>query len=353
MPEVFDRYIPPSPTGGSRFGGHFLSLYHECPYKWATRFLAPHPDGGQGLEVTTIARALGVGGMFHTFAEAWYRSRVRDGVDTGEADLDAALSVTLDAMAKAEPNWEGEDNSEWLKDRDLVQEMARRYHERYGPGGLDPERDVLQVFCDPETGEPWIEREVEVPIKPGLVYTCRLDLVARYFGTLCVIEHKTTSAGGFWGLISSMDVTIQPAGELLALRHSWPYETLGNPSSVVVNIINKNPPKGQGKTLPFYRDEKTRTDAELAQFGHMAEQTLDEIVERLETYHRRVEGGMDVWLALRTTFPRRGQFTGACYKWNRPCAYINLCQATGFEHRAVAGFRPRTTINTLDKDDEE
>jgi hypothetical protein len=345
MTSLLKQYIPKMEGGGSRFGTTFIKLYLTCPYQWAMAWVAPHPDGGQGLTTRYKARPLLAGGSFHAGIERWYASRCINPStgqlteDHGRPDVERAEDDINTWVAQNEGQWETPEERE--ADRTLTIDWLRRYDEFYGPKGVVPEFPDTRVYVD-ETG-PWIEREVTIPLPGDMEFTCRIDLVASHMGFPCVYEHKTSSPSSIQSLCSISHLSAQPSAELLALKVGAHLPFI--PAACVMNVLNKKPPMGgKGKTLPFYRERVSRTEADLEKFLHDVTSTLQEIEERLGAYQRLLEDGVPTYQALLTTFPRRGTFTGACHSYNRKCDYWALCANTGREHLTAGAYRARSQV---------
>lgn len=343
MTSLLAKYVPTT-TGGSRFGLSFLKSWFECPYRAACQYLMPHPDG-RGLQAHHKARPLIAGGLFHAAIEPWYVSRCINKStgefqeDNGQPDLEYAQHV-LDTWA-AQHSGEWEDPIERDTDTQLCRDWLLRYHNHYGPQGVEPDWPNLKVYVD-ETG-PWVEREVVLPLAEGLEATCRIDLIASDLGHPVVVEHKTTSASYYFSLLRSMHIAAQPSMELLCLREAAKLPFL--PTACVVNVLNKNPGRAKdAKTPPFGRERVSRTEQEIDHFRRNLMRWLGTIERWLEEFEKLCGTDpepRDVLEAIGTVFPRTGTLTGQCYTYSRPCEMWPICASTGREAVVVNTYRAR------------
>jgi len=333
--------IPATEGGASRFGLSFIKSW-ACPYEGAMQHLAPHPNGGRGLTPQYKARPLLAGGLFHAAVEPWYISRCinkstgRWTEDTGVPDMDRVWHELDVWAAKHTPEWE--DPVERDTDIQLVKSYVQRYHDWYGPTGTNPEFPNTRVYVD-EDG-PWVEREVIVPIAPGLEYTCRIDLVASDLGHPVIIEHKTSAASGFFNTMKMMHIGAQPTGELFALQYAkrLPF----TPVACIANVINKNPGKSKdAKTPPFGRERVSRTEEQMRLFPLNMAKWLGQIEAWLEEYQGLLGQGVPPYEAIACVFPRTGTVTNTCFRYNRACDFWALCANAGNEERSAFIYNAR------------
>lgn len=323
--------IPANATGASRFGIHFLKDALSCRYRWALKYLLPTADGRGLKPFTREGGPLDTGLAFHKFAEVYYTSRCASGKDTGVADFERALSAADTMLLNTDGVW---DDEALDAARGSVREWCHRYHTQYAN-----EWPQTEVYCD-ETG-PWVEREFTIPLGPhGLYFTCRIDLVATHLGTLAAWDHKTTTASFAGRLELGMNLDPQPTGNLLALSRALPDLPI---TYWLMNVVVKNPAKVQRDTSvpPFSRPRIRRTRADLTYFEHLTTQLLTELDEQVDHWSHLCNTGMEPHDAILEVFPRSGQYTGACYAYNRSCEFEALCTAVGYERQLLTDFSTR------------
>ena len=161
------QFIPiKKPDAGSLIGVHYLMSFIKCPRKWFRQYYQPLPDEetgepvNVGIEPIETAPALLTGGIFHHALEEYYRSGIRDGEDTGEYQLDAALAGMNASWAARKDSFVTEEAADL--ELGVVQAMLIAYYDRYGPKSAAPDFPEIQVLCD-ASGNPYIEREWVTP----------------------------------------------------------------------------------------------------------------------------------------------------------------------------------------------
>ena len=141
--------------------GQFLKDWSDCQTRWFHRNLHLHPDesDGIGLESRYTNSNLLVGSLVHTGLENWYFSGWRDGEDSGEYSLEAAIEGARAHLKDREEEWD--DPAKRDSDWSLTEHLLFLYHEHYGPNGTVPDYPRYRVLPDNE-GRPFIERAPDV-----------------------------------------------------------------------------------------------------------------------------------------------------------------------------------------------
>ncbi len=340
-------------SGASARGAHYLADWRTCPIKAFFRHLAPHPDNpeGRGLESMRTGKELLIGWGVHEGLAEWYRSRCKDGEDTGEPNLDAAVAMIEKQLASRMAEFH---DDEYQPSVDLCRSLLFQYHEHWGPGGkYDETKGDLIVVVD-ENGEPMVEREFvfdlgyESPFYGQETFTTRLDLVAYYHNFLAIPEHKTTSASSESRLYTRMSMDAQALGEFTALSLSWPDHTV---NGVLTNALVKN--RGAKSDKPAFNREMTTFDPlDVDKFLRDAKYTLEQRDDYLLVYHQWLDKGMSVWQAAHQAFPQYGRSTGGCVGFGS-CIYLNTCRAPGREHETTRAFRPKSFDKPESKEQED
>ena len=106
-------FIPQvEPTGGTSLGNSYLTTWVRCPRDWFNQYYRPTLDAeGQlwrGLAPRFTKPPFLTGRIFHDALAAWYTSGCRDGDDTGERSIDAALAEGERVWKAAQPEYEND-----------------------------------------------------------------------------------------------------------------------------------------------------------------------------------------------------------------------------------------------------
>lgn len=338
------QFIPePVEGGGTRCGSTYIALADRCWRKWFNSHYRPlyDPAGnllGRGLQRRTTALPLLSGRLLHEGLAAWYLSGCRNGEDTGERDIERAVTTLAAHALRAEHEYESPDAC--AADASRLEVTLRSYHDWYGPGGRLQEWPELRVAFDAE-GQPVVEREYEIRLSPGYIFTTRIDLVAWHHGFLKTMEHKTSHPMFVRQRLSSARYDAQFTGEAFAMRHLFPDTPL---AGVLVNVIVKDR-SVNSKFDVAERDTTTRSDAQLERWRSATLATLRDIDRRVEGFEQAagpqptpeaIERAADDW------FPVTGTRTGECGAFNRDCDFARLCQLPGLEEQALRSFRHRS-----------
>ena len=348
------RFIPslPAPLGGNTVSHSYLSEWVGCRRKWFYRYLMPAPD----LLAQGITELLGIaprhtrptlikGSTFHVLMEWLLRSGCKDGEDTGQWDLERALSAAEASHLLRKPEYSEEER--WAEDWVAIREMGLQYYETYGPGGKAPDYPNLKVVCD-GNGEPVVERGYTLGLGyNNYLFTCGIDAIVEHLGYLKVMEHKTSAASWVSRRLRSAAMDSQFTGELLTLHTHFPDEKL---YGVLLNVMVKGR-SPNSKYGVAERDTINRTPADLEQFRAETIAILKQIDECVERFHTRLSSGMDWQRAAEDLFLEDGRRNDRCFAFNDDCEYLDLCKFKGMEHQFLHSYRTRTPTETkLDKE---
>jgi hypothetical protein len=277
-------------------------------------------------------------------AGTWYASGCRDGEDTGEYSLDAALAAG-EAARDGEEGQEYESREIASTEWDMLEKMMVSYHDTFGPGGPHQDYPAVKVLCD-EEGEPLVERAWVCTLTDGYIYTCRTDLIVEERGYVSVWEHKTSTQMPIFLRMrkESIPWDAQFAGEYWILKELFaPTETI---HVVRVNMVFKNHQAFQKSGKPTAhplvaeREGTDRTDGQLEQWRWSTIHELYAIDEAVERYDRAVaSGNVTPKHAATLYFPQRGMRNGKCTAY-RGCAYQALCRYAGKEEKVMGDYRP-------------
>jgi hypothetical protein len=324
-----------TPLGPSRTGSHFLGQFRECPAKHFYANHAPHPEAtdSHGFTTWTTSSPLLVGSGVHEGLATLYRSRCITGEDNGLWDQDAAIAAIETHFAERRSEFATDD--QYTEDLAMATRILREYHDFYGPGGLLYEWPDLKVVIDAQG--PVIEREVELDLGGGFVFTARLDGLVTYHGRRYTFEHKTTAASSLGRLFISMAMNTQALGQHTILHANYP--DLG-PEGVLVNALVKN--RAKSSTRPNFERQIVTFDTgpDTQKFLVDARRTLREIRNAAAEYNIGVASGHEPFQIARRVYEQRGRSTGACFAYSR-CPYLDLCRAPGREAVVARSFKPR------------
>lgn len=339
------KFLPKKkPDAGSLVGVHYMMEFIKCPRKWFYRYYQPvtEEESGEqvhtGIEPQDTAHPLLTGGVFHTALEGYYASGIRDGEDTGEYQLEQALSEMKTAWNSRKDFYYTEEAAE--KELDMVQNMIIAYYDRFGPKSPNPDYPKIKVLCD-TNGEPYIEREFATPLGYSNYFlTCKADMIISDIGYVKVMEHKTSVASYITSRLSSIHHDAQFTGEIYTLNKNMPENM--KLFGVKANVVQKNR-SPRSKYDIAERDTTNRTAAQLADFASAAVDTLRQIDDRVANYEDWVNvKGVDQPTAIGVWFPIQGAFNGECEAYRRHCDYYSLCKQPEKAQKLLGIFKPRT-----------
>ena len=331
-----DNRFVPKPTeggGGSLVGNSYLTTWAQCPRKWFNSFYRPF-EGSEGIRPRFTSEHLLKGGTFHEGIAALYLSGCRDGEDTGEWDLDEAISVLEFHHSKQETSYENQQKFE--DDLQLTRSMLTAYYSEFGLGSGQQDFPVIRVLHD-GNGEPLVERDFTVDLGyGGYVYTCRADLLILHHGYPKVMEHKT-SAPGIWAnkRVESIQFDSQFTGEIFVLKALFPDEIL---EGALVNVVIKG-----GRSKIALRASTTRDLNDLRTFRKSTIDILQQIDGAVARFQSDLHRGVGVEQAIDAHFPDHGERTTACNNYGG-CEFQPLCRNKGRVENVLRTFRPRTRV---------
>lgn len=331
--------LPKSLSGGSPLGWHFMKDFKNCETYWWNRNLRPHPAGGVGIEPRESREALAIGTAFHRFAEFWYLSGwdTENGRDTGHRNLTTALDAARRSMIEHgfDPSSEGPGSAAWA----IVEQLAIRYHAKYGPGGTHEEFPSYRVHSIENRLEPMVEQEFWLDLGyNGYLFTARLDLIVQTSAGLLALEHKTSAASLAGKLLDRFQLDGQATAQSIMLARHFPDEPI---VGVELNVAVKD--RGAKSSLPMLMRERThRSEAQLEKFEMDAVRTLRRIDDTVGYYDSLLHSGMGYDEAARVAFdgnPDGYQCVGAFGK----CAFFDLCNNRQIsDHIVGLEFEPRS-----------
>lgn len=338
------QFIPDTKpgSGGTRFGHHYLKTFEDCPQLFFNQYVRPIERDGvkyRGISAKKTARPLLSGGLFHEGLAAWYLSGCRDGEDTGERDIEAALEVAKGFWEKIQGEYEGgPDGAEedWIE----ISALLRQYHDHHGPDGASEYPD-LRIAHD-GAGVPLVERAFELsmgyPADNPYIYTVRVDaIIERCPGFRQIFEHKTSNYRWVSTRIKTIHTDAQFTGEFAALQALCPDDPL---NGILVNVIAKG--RGPRSSVALTtRETTTRSPGVMRAWRKTVVKTLIDIDEAVAGFDGVMAQGVDLEQAAEWYFPLRGTRTGHCWSYNRLCGFASLCERDNIKGE-LGEFKPRT-----------
>jgi hypothetical protein len=255
--------------------------------------------------------------MVHAWLAAYYASGWRSGEDSGEREIDMPTQIMLDHLNAREH--ELEDPTQKGKMEAEAVRICQSYHVWYTN---ENDYGSYRVAADTQ-GEPLIEREYELVLSPGRIFTTRPDVVMIHDDYFWGFEHKTQAASRLWALLRQLQISGQVSGQILALRSAHE-QAVG----VIGNVLVKDRGKSSDKP-PFKREHYQRTDDELAKFRLDVIHILDEIDDHVGRWQSLVAAGMDDNEAANRVFNATVDHN-ICVGF-RTCEYFGPCKARGYE----------------------
>jgi hypothetical protein len=172
--------------------------------------------------------------------------------------------------------------------------------------------------------EPWQVQAVEglLSFKTDLgdYFTGRIDLAVRTpDNRIYIVDHKTTR-WGFVNLMRSLNVTDQTNGYIWLWNRTHPKLPA---DGMIFNIIRQ-----YGSNPEFKQHLVTKTEADIVRFEKDANFLLDEIAKKMSN----PDDPSVRWV----------RDTSACFKYNRPCPYLDLCRGDNYKGLMGVEFRKRT-----------
>jgi hypothetical protein len=273
--------------------------------------------------------------MFHSFMEHLYLSGCKDGVDTGDWDVDYAINAMEVCREEVRDGYK--EPSECDKDFDAMMLLGRYYVDEYGLGAANPDWPRYQVAFDGE-GQPLIEREFRLDMDYNDFYvTSKPDMIMTRDGDLMTRDHKTAARG--WGArrANNLDTDPQFTMEYMIMADLFPDVAF---CGAEANIVVKGLKHGTDAQR-FYRNSTTRSLTDIRVFKADTIDLLRRIDESVQNFKDLLERTGDIEVAASLAFPRHGVRTDACHAFNRECSFFNLCVHKDNIGRNLNAFKPR------------
>jgi hypothetical protein len=284
--------------GPSDSGFHFLLNYLRCQeyFRWGTV---------EGLEPTHTPHQLLYGTAMHYAMETWFRNIGKGAI----TQLDKSTDAFEKAMEEIESDFQDEQsfNDSMAKGRSLIPVYTSNYVH---------DEDSWEVLKLPD-GRECIELSLAMEFPGGDALTGRIDLVMRNKGSgkVYIWDHKTTS----WS-ISQLSRTLMVGDQSTSYISLWQQNFPNIPiEGVIFNVLYYN----RGK-MDFARPVIEKTQEDIDRFSMDAEYLLNEIATKSGDPEAR-------WV----------RNTAACYLYNRPCPYLDLCQGANYKFLIGTQFRQR------------
>lgn len=334
------------PDAGSQIGISYMKEFVKCPRRWFFKYaMETEQDDGSvaptGIELKGTAVPLISGSNFHAGMESYYRSGCRDGADTGEYKLDAAIAGFEESFNRRKRDYVSADVA--TEDYDMVKTMLVAYSDRYGPTSSSPDYPNIEVLCDQDTGEPMVEREFTTLLGYGNYYmTSKIDVIIAHMGFVKGFEHKTSVASYIRSRLMTSHNDAQMSGEILSITESLPpaYPFHG----ILVNVVGKKR-SPRSKYDIAERETTTRTQSQQEDFKQSCIDVLRQIDDRVANFNEwtRVKG-IPFHQALAVWFPATGYFNDECNSYNRLCDFAPICSKPAASGQMLNAFRPRTRV---------
>ncbi len=264
----------------SEAGFHFYLDYQKCKRFWFNKYV-------RKLEKNDKAPALIFGEAGHAAMEQYYN----------------------DIMAKV-PFHERPARAKEVFVNQLQEAQERyRYHDRF-EDDIQRALNIMDLYPLHYAGDTLmpivVEQLHDVELNNGQHFTGRIDLVVTNAqGQRYIMDHKFTG----WSL-NSFSKSVQASDQATAYLYLWNTSHPDEPASgVIFNIIREY--KGN---VNFLRPIVTKTRNDIREFE------LD-LMDEQEDIMRRLNNPQARW-------PKN---TGACFMFNRPCEYIEICAGENFQ----------------------
>lgn len=266
------------PGQASESGFHFLADYLRCNQYFYWKY-------PRALEPATKAPALIFGANIHLALAAWYDSLKR------QEPFDMRLNAAMIAFRLGMEADRGEYSDPEKYDEDFVRGQI-----------------LLQAYAVEYPAEGWQVLEVESPIEyefeNGDKFTGRMDLVIENQGRIWIVDHKTTG----WSM-SSLSRSLQVSDQGTGYLWLWNAVRPDTPAhGIIFNIMRQYKNNNNFKQIPVMK-----TDEDIERFKRESGFVLNQIAEKVSDPNA-------IW-------PRN---TGACFMFNRPCQYLDLCFGSSY-----------------------
>lgn len=315
---------------GSRVGNSYLSAFLTCPWSFFNNYLRPTELNWENLDLG-VEIYLGVrprvtkwyfltGRIFHEGLAQWYLSGCAGGEDNGQRDIESAMDIALQEYNKCKQEFETPTKAE--DEWNMVRVMLRAYHDAYGPDSVAPEWPQTSVYCDPTSGEAWIEKAFELDLGyNNYIFTSKPDAVVRVDGYVRTRDHKTSSAYGVSQRKAKCAMDPQFTGEYMVLADKLPEGEVytGCEANIVIKNRSANSKFGVRELVT-----STRTPEDILDFRIKTIATLRRIDDSVALLGQYRTEGKPLELAAQMAFPRFGPNTGGCDAYGG-CQLLDLC----------------------------
>jgi hypothetical protein len=309
--------------GGANLSPSYLTKWWQCPRLWFYKYVIPRPGGRGTATVGHTGKDLILGSAVHLGLEYWYRSGLTDGNYNLPEAIEAALR---EISTRREEFWETKD-AEWAVGK--AEYLLEKYHEKWGPGGSDPEFPTIKVMTGPD-GRPLIEQTFAIPVG-SYQLTVRPDLVATVAGFAGILEHKTVSAQRVRAQVDTMKLGGQTLAEYAVLQGSGV-----DVGAVYANFLVKD--RGKSDKPVCLREPIKYTDQQVHQYLRDVHRTIGRIEEAMAIWTRLVDQGVDYIVAAEEAFPLGGVMSQNCVKFGR-CSHYDVCSSPGREYQSLDAFQ--------------
>lgn len=287
MEEIIHKDVTEDLEGPSEAGYHFIQDWRRCEQYWAYAYY-------YGIEPLHTPPVLLYGIAMHEAMEAWYLSLMH-GQPVHQRVKDAKLMFEA-SMVSMRDHYLYEDtfNDDMHKGLSTLEQYGMEYSK---------ESYVVETTPD---GRPAIEIGCKTELPTGDVFTGRIDLCVRGpQGTRYVVDHKTTG----WA-INSLERTLRVSNQATGYLWLWNENFPDMPANAVIFNVLRNS-KG---SIEFRQPVVHKTDEDIERFKADCTKTLNEIA-----------------VEVSRSVPHFTMNTDSCFKFNKPCPYLELCQGTNYE----------------------
>ena len=339
QPGIKDLYVPSTiQLGGQRTSHSQLRVWNTCRQEWFLSYLAPHPDveDSTGLTVQYTSSPLATGSHFHAGMAAYLNSGWKDGEDTGQRDIGAAI----DHIEKV--GREGASEMESPEEAEQAVEVAKKVLFKFDE--LAPQYEDIRVVGDGK-GNPVLERGFEIPLGPDgeFTYVDKIDaLVMDSGGYQYVGEWKTTTYRFAHQAVGGVSVQGQNIGHMAVLTTLFPTSPIGGVFSRIF-VKDRAAARGKSEQKPYvYENKVIIPGGNVETYLKNVEEWLTEIVDLIDGWKCIMASGHgDAYQAALLAFPQDGLSNGMCQRYGRLCDYAGYCPNHELGARALKGFRPK------------
>ena len=234
------------------------------------------------------------GTAVHEALAEWFRLHGKEAWDVRATKMVEVFEKSMRSM------------SEQYEDQDRLEDDIKLGSDLLSAYALDNVTETVQEVVA-------IEHPMSFTFETGDVFTGRMDLAYIIDGRLYIVDHKTTG----WAL-SSLVRTLMVSDQANGYLWLWNSTNPDRPAhGLIYNILR------QYKTsTEFKQCLVMKTDTDLERFAGDAQHTINEIASKMASPQER-------WV----------RNTGACFNYNRPCEYLDLCMGANFEGLIGTKFR--------------